>query len=95
MGQENISAGHATSHQIQPQIAKPGAGIKNQNVIPGAYFNATGIAAILNMIGRRAGNAAPDTPEFNVNCHRHRDPVSPVTINIVLFRAAMPALGRF
>ena len=55
------------------QIMDPRAAIKNELIFVGKDdFNAARVAAVPQMLGRWASNAAPDSPKFNRCSHKHR-----------------------
>jgi len=54
------------------EIADAGAGVKNNLLAAGIYFEAARIAAKGNMIRRRTGDAAAHTSEFDLKTHSSR-----------------------
>jgi hypothetical protein len=49
-----------------PQVTDSGSGIQNDALAAARDFDAARVAAEGDMIGRRTGDAAPDTPELDL-----------------------------
>ncbi len=68
--QEHRRLAHSALEEALAQVADAGARVEDDRVTVSADFEATGVAAVLDVIGRRARNRTADTPESNPELHQ-------------------------
>ena len=69
MGQKHVGLAHVVAEEFAAQPADAGPGVEHESAVAQVHFDATGIAAVLDVLGRGARDAAAHPPELHRKRH--------------------------
>jgi hypothetical protein len=69
MGQQQDTGADFAAGKVLAQHAQPGAGVEDDRLTVEQNFDATGIAAVDDVLRRSTGDAAPNSPKLDFDRH--------------------------